>query len=227
MKTLISLAAFAAISLLPVFAEGECRVRAIVSQAGAVPPEIHVHNAAGTATAGKLQVKTFLNHEFTLLAPKGGPVVFTSKADPASVKTPEDVIGEGELPAKAASIILLFFPDAPDKPHCRVTVVDATAKAFPPGSFKVVNLSRSPIRIELEKDKFEFQPGETKVIKNAPMGDNGSAGMRAYYESEGTWKPFSESMWANPGDKRVLQIIADNVATHQPEMTGIRDVAKP
>lgn len=230
MKALFSaplIAAAISCCVLPAMAAGECRVRAVVSQSGAVPAEVYAHDAAGSATAGKVAVKTFLNHQFDLLETKGGMVVFTAKSDPGSAKNPEEVIGQCELPVKAASLILFFAPELPGKPQSKVTVIDASAKEFPPGSFKVVNLSSLPVRIELEKDKYEFKPGETKVIAKPPMGDAGAAGMKAFCERDGTWDAISSGIWPNPGDKRVLQVISENAATKQVEISGIRDVAKP
>jgi hypothetical protein len=203
------------------------RVRAVSSQAGAVPSEVYVHDAEGKTSAGKLMVKTFLNHQFDLLETKGGAVVFSSKPDPASAKNEADVIGRCELPAKAASLILFFAPESPGQPKCKVTVIDASAKEFPAGSFKVVNLSSLPIRIELEADKYEFKPGETKVIAKPPMGDAGAAGMKAFCQRDGKWDAISSGIWPNPGDKRVLQVISENTANKQVEIVGIRDVAKP
>lgn len=231
MKTLLSaplIAAAISFCALPVqAAEGECRVRAIVSQAGAIPAEVYVHDAAGSASAGKIMAKTFLNHQFDLLATKGGPVVFTAKADPGSAKNEEEVIGQCELPAKAASLILFFMPESPGKPKCTVTVIDASAKAFPSGSFKVVNLSSLPVRVELEDEKYNFKPGETQVIAKPPIGDSGAAGMKAFCERNGKWDAVSSGIWPTPGDKRVLQLITENAATKQIEIVGIRDVAKP
>lgn len=231
MKTLFSvplIAAAISCSLSALHAaEGECRVRAVVSQAGAVPAEVYVHDAAGNASAGKMAVKTFLNHQFDLLAPKGGAVVVTSKPEPGSVKNEEDVIGECELPVKAASLILFFTPESPGKAKSKVTVIDASAKAFPEGSFKVVNMSSVPVRVELENEKFEFGPGETEVIAKPPTGEAGSAKMKAFCERNGTWEQISSGIWSSPGDKRVLQVISENTATKQVEIVGIRDVVKP
>jgi hypothetical protein len=198
-----------------------------MAQAGSLPDQIHVHDPAGTTTAGVLRVKTFLNHEFDLLAPKGGPVVITTKAEPASVKTAEDVVAECELPAKAASLILFLSQEAPDKPHCKATVIDASAKAFPPGSFKVVNLSTLPVTVELEDKKYEFKPGAMVVVKDAPVGERGASAMKAFCERDGKQEQIGSGIWASPGEKRVLQIIQENPETKRVEIVGIRDVAKP
>lgn len=239
MKTLLS-AALAAV-LLPCLAiapaaaqskkdappKGECRVRCLIGKAGSLPDELHVHDAAGTATAGVLRLKTFLNHEFDVLAPKGGPVVITTKAEPASVKSAEDVVAECELPVKAASLILFLTQEVADKPHCKATLIDASAKAFPSGSFKVVNLSSVPVTVELEDKKYEFKAGATEVIKDPPVGERGSSAMKAFCERDGKREQISSGMWAAPGEKRVLQIIQENPETKQIEIIGIRDVAKP
>ncbi|WP_367875236.1 hypothetical protein [Luteolibacter sp. Populi] len=231
MKTLIS-AALCAV-LLPCFAmtaaaEGECRVRCVVAQSGSVlPDEIHVHDAGGTATAGKLRVKSFLNHEFDLLAPKGGAVVLTTKAEPGSVKTPGDVVGECELPAKAASLILLLSPEATGKLHCKVTVIDSSVKEFPSGSFKIVNLTALPVTVQLEKEKFEFKPGEMRAIKNPPMGDDGSSSMKAFCTRDGKQEQVAAASWPGPGQKRVLQVFSEDLVTKQVGIIGIRDIAKP
>lgn len=238
MKTLLSAALAAALIpclALPAAAQNKknaaekdgCRVRCLVAEVGSLPDELHVHDAAGSATAGKLRVKSFLNHEFDILAPKGGPVVITTKAEPASVKTPEDVVAQCELPAKAPSLILFLSQEAPDKPQCKVTVIDASAKAFPSGSFKVVNLSTLPVTIELETKKYEFKPGANEIIKDPPMGADSSASMKAFCERDGKQEQIGSGIWPSPGEKRVLQIIMENPDTKRVEIVGVRDVAKP
>lgn len=231
MKTLLSAALVAAVFsqfVCTAAAKDEVRVRAVASRAGATPSELYVHGADGKASVGKVRVKTFLNHEFDRLETKGGVVVFTAKPEASSAKNEEDVIGQCELPAKGPQSLILFFtPEQPGKPRCKVTMVDASVKAFPPGSFKVVNGSALPVRVELQGEKFEFKPGETRVIAKPPMGDAGSANMKAYCERDGKWTAISAGIWPDPGEKRVLQIISDNPATKQVEIVGVMDVAKP
>ncbi|WP_035611974.1 hypothetical protein [Haloferula sp. BvORR071] len=208
--------------------KGDCRVRCVVAQPGSMlPEELHIHDAAGSATAGKIKVKTFLNHEFDLLVTKGGPVVITTKPEPASVKTEEDVVGKCELPAKAPSLILLLAPEAADKIQSKVTVLDATAKAFPPGSFYLVNLSTVPITVELETEKFECKAGESTVIKKPPVGEGSMSSMKAFREKDGKQEQISSGSWPSPGQKRVLQIFLENPSSKDIEVSSIQDLAKP
>lgn len=204
----------------------EYRVRAL-SLMQTPPAEVHLHDAGGKGSAGVVHPKTFLNHEYELLKTTGGPMVLTSKADPGSVKVEEDVIGQCELPAKPGSYILLMLPDDASQAKSKVVVVDSSAKAFPPGSFKVMNLTTAPVKIELEGKPFEFAAGESKLIEKAPVGENQTAGMRASYERDGKWTTISSGVWPAPGDKRVLQVLIESGPNKRIELRGIRDVAKP
>lgn len=230
MKPSLSLAIFASIlpwALPSAQAQQDTRIRALAFQSGALT-EVYVHDPAGSAMIGKVNLKSFLNHEFDILKTKGGPVVFTTKADPASVKVEEDVVGQCELPGKAGSTsVLLFMPEGDNPAHCKVTLVDSTAKSFPPGSFKVVNLSPWEVKIELEKKEFDIKAGETLVIKDPPVGENQASGMKATCLRDGNWEQFGSGFWPHPGEKRVIQIITENPVTKQPELRGVRDVAKP
>ena len=229
MKTSFAIAILAAVVSFAspaAAAPEEYRVRGLSLQFN-VPPEIHIHSADGKASAGVIHPKSFLNHEYDLLETKGGAVVLTAKADPASAKVEEDVIGQCELPAKPGSYILLFLPDEAKASKAKIVVVDSSAKAFPPGSFKVLNLSSVAVKIELEGKPFDFKPGETVVIKDPPVGANQTAGMKATFERDGKLQTISSGIWPHPGDKRALQVITESGANKRLELKGVRDVAKP
>jgi hypothetical protein len=220
-------AALPVITVLPAAGQQECRVRALSLQAGATPAELHAHVEAGTSTAGVVTIKTFLNHEHDTLKLRGSKLVFTAKPSPASARDAAVRVGSCEIPAAAKSVILLFIPETAGQPACRIVVVDDAAKAFPPGSIKVVNLSASPVKIQLEDQSFEFKQGEIRAIPDPPVGPNQASAMKGFFQRDGKWQDFASGAWPHPGDKRVLQILTDNPATKQVEIRGIRDVAKP
>lgn len=213
---------FSLLLALPASAQREVRVRGLALQPG-VPEEMQAGDAAGKSPAGVVKVKSFLNHEFDTLKLKGNKLSFTT----AAAGGPVEEIGSCEIPAKAASVILVFMPDAPDSKTCKIVVVEDSAKAFPPGSYKIANLSEVPVKIELEKKEFEFKPGEIRCIEDPPVGANQASGMKGYREKEGEWQVFVSSLWPHPGGKRVLQLVTANAATGQLEMRGVRDIAKP
>ena len=106
-------------------------------------------------------------------------------------------------------------------------VVDDSKKAFPPGSYKILNLSSLPVKIELEKKAFDFKPGEIRNIENPPVNDANSSGFKGTCESGGQWEMFGSGTWPHPGGRRGLQVIIDNPDTKLVDIRGIRDVATP
>lgn len=227
--TLLAIVAAALPCLVsPLSAQQEIKVRAISFQPG-FPVELHAHETDGSATAGVIEIKSFLNHESNLLKVKGKKLVFTVRSNPVSATDVHQLLGTVEIPANAKSLIFLFLPETLEQGdfHSRVLAIDDSAAAFPGGSFKVVNLASSPLKIELEKQAFEFAPGEVKVIDKPPFGDNQAAGMEAYIKRNDQWTLISSGSWPNPGTRRVLEIVTENLVTKQTELKGVRDVVVP
>jgi len=209
-------------------AEQELKVRAISLHPG-FPVEIHAHLPDGSQTAGLVEVKSFLNHESNLLKFTGSQLVFTVRSNPVSATDVNQVLGQIEIQPGSKSCILLFIPKSldPGDFHSRVVAVDDSATAFPAGSFKVANFANLPLKIVLEKESFEFKPGELGIIAKPPFGDNQSASMEAYLKRNDQWSLISSGSWPNPGSRRVLEIVTENPATQQMELKGIRDVVVP
>jgi hypothetical protein len=205
----------------------EYQVRGITVGQDNPGPEVHIHQDGGAPDAGVLEVKSFLNHEGTVFKLKGPKIVLTTQAGAASAKDPAQLIGSCELPAKGGSVILLFVPEKADSPTSKIVVIDDSKKAFPPGSFKIANLSSIPVKIELEKKPFDFKPGEIRNIEDPPVNDANASGIKGTCESGGEWHMFSSGVWPHPGGKRVLQVLTDNAETKLVDIRGFRDVATP
>jgi hypothetical protein len=205
---------------LPSAAQGECRIRVLALKPGA-PESIQIKEDDGKSIVAEVPVKSYLNHEFETLKFTGNRLLFTSPEDPAAV------LGRCEIPAKAKSLILLFNPVTTDPVTFNVVAVDDQAKAFPAGSFQVINLCPEPIRIVLETEPFEFKPGEARVIGDPPVNEARSSAMRASFQRDGKWQAFASGIWPHPGGKRVLQVITTNPASGHLELRGVRDVATP
>lgn len=231
MKSLLLLAiAFASLpfGLFSVSAQEEVRVRAITFQPD-FPEEIHAHDPSGSVTAGLIEVKSFLNHEGNTLKLKSRSLVFTRKSNPISATDIHALVGKVELPAGSESFVLLFLPESAEagNQQSRVMVIDDSAAAFPAGSFKIANFTASRVKFVLETDTFEYAAGETKSIAKPPFGENTAVSMEAYFKKDDQWKLISTGSWPNPGTRRVLQIVTENLTTKQVELKGIRDVVVP
>jgi hypothetical protein len=206
------------------------RVRGLSFQLDSPPADVFAHDAAGDGTVPgvKLDVKSYLNHEFSGLPIKGDSLVFTKTADPAGIKDSANIVAKTRLPGGFRSGIFMFLPGtgkAGDPPF-RVLVIEDNKKAFPPGSLKILNLSPLPVSIMLEKETFNFKSGETKLIEDPPVGPSQSSGMVAKAFKDGEWRKIGSGVWPHPGSKRVLQVLFENPKSQQVELRGIRDIAK-
>jgi hypothetical protein len=186
---------------------------------------VHDPAAPAEAAAAPVEIKTYLNHEGSMLELKGRQIVFTRKPERASLKNDADKIAEVTLPQGARSAILLFMPgEAGAAGKSRVILIPDTRRDFPSGSFRVSNLSSLPVQIKLENKPYNFRPAETKVITDAPMGASQQAVMEAVAFVEGKERRVASTRWHNPGDKRVLQFIYPNAATGQLEFRAFDDI---
>jgi hypothetical protein len=228
MKPIVS-AALGLLAALPVLraADAEFHVRVLSFDPAVATTGWHAHHADGRTTAGKVQVKTFLNHEADVLTPgKDLKLVLTGDADPASALDPAKVQGDFLLPATKGSAILLLLPPAAGKSGSRVEVVDDSVKAFPPGSILVLNSCSLRVKVELEGKPHEIDAGARALIAKMPVGENNSAGMKCHGWRDGGWEIFSSGVWPHPGEKRVLQVITDG-SNGTVDIRGVRDVATP
>ncbi len=231
MKTLPTLAAsiiFIPFLIASALAQQEVRVRALSFQP-AFPPEIHAHDPSGTASAGNLEVKSFLNHESNKLSLIGPSVSFTRRSNPVSATNVGEVLAKFEFSPEIKSCILVFLPESP-KPmvlNSRVLAIDDSTESFPAGSFKIANFASVPVKIELEAEVCELAAGEVKIMTKLPYRDNQSVSMRAYVKKHDQWQLMSTGIWTDPGTRRVLQLITEDLATKEVELRGVRDVAAP
>lgn len=211
--------------------QGGTKIRSLFFQIDRPPEEVYAHDAAtdGKVLGVKLELKSYLNHEFGALANRPENVVFTKSQDPASVKDPDSILAKAKLPAGLGHGIFVFMPGSGREGDLQfqVLVVDGSKRAFPSGAFRVMNLTRNPIRIELEDKKFEFKPGENKIIENPPVNANNSSAMKAFSTAGGQDVRITAQVWPNPGTKRSLQIVFQNPRTGELGVSGIRDVSDP
>lgn len=224
-----ALAATSLLCFVPLLsAQQEIRVRSISLHPN-FPVEIHAHLPDGSATAGRVEIKSFLNHETNLLKFTGNRLVFTLRSSPVSATDVNQVLGQVEIPSGLTSCVLLLLPESVEQGdfQSQVHAIDDSAKEFPAGSFKVANLGNLPLKIELAKEIFEFAPGEIRSITKLPFGENQSVSMEAYLKRNDQWSLISSGSWPNPGTRRVFEIVADNLVTKQFELKGIRDVTVP
>lgn len=205
------------------------RIRGLIFQPEMNLPEVFAHDPAAQKPGPGVAVhaKNYLNHEGANMVFIGRDVVFTKSANPESMRSPAEVIARASMPgAQLKSGVFLFLPGSgkAGEPMARVLIIDDSRSEFPPGALKMVNLSRLPVRVQLESQNFDFKSGEIRNIENQPVGDNNVSGMRAFSFHDGQWQRIGAGMWPPPGSKRVIQLMYENPATGNVEIRGIRDI---
>jgi len=229
-KLFASAALFCAV-ILPAAAQaqggGIVNVRALAFTANQRIDQAYAHDpAAAEGTPASLApIKTYLNHEMSPVVLTGRRVVFTTKPERGSLKVPAEVIAEATLPAGVRSAIFLFLPaDSGEAGKARVLVIPDSKSEFPPGSFRISNLSPLPVQIKLEKKDFNFQPGQTVLIQDPPMNDTEHAGMEAFAFIDNKPRRIAASLWPNPGTGRNLAILYQDPVTGHVQLRSFDDV---
>lgn len=222
-RAFLSASCILASSLIAMSAEIELRA---VSISRSYPAgKVFLHEAKGKKDGVEILVKSFLNHESQTLKLDGTSLVFSAKADRASLEDESKFLGKMELGANTQSGILLFYSEGPDLPG-KVEWVDDSAKSFPAGSVKFVNLSPSAIRVELEEKNYDCESEKSINIIDPPMRANNSSGMRGFSKEGAEWTQVTSGVWTHPGDKRILQIAVMNPRSKKVQFKSIRDIAK-
>lgn len=204
---------------------GDLTVRCLAFEPG-FARELHAHDAGGNTTAGLVEVKTYLNHENTVLKPHGDQLVFTGSMRPATATDVNEVVGQLPTPANLDTAILVFLPENADMkaPKCQVVAVDDSDKSFPAGTYKIVNACEFAVKIDLDGDSTEIAAGQSEVIPKTKFDASQAATMVAYAKKGEEWETISRGAWASPGDKRVLQLIYKKPGSNRIVLTGVRDI---
>ena len=190
--------------------------------------EVFVHDpAAQDAAEGKqCMVKSYLNHEFVSIGLTGRTLVLTTKAARTSLNETGAKVAKVAMPEGVDRGILVLFPAPKNEEYlCRALLIDDSAKAFPPGSLNIINMSPLPVRLTLEKDVVDFKPGDRKVIKDPPVRENNHTSVKAFCYKDNEWKRVASGLWPHPGTKRRFQILFENPQTHEIELRGYLDIA--
>jgi hypothetical protein len=208
-KNLILYAAFAALMLIldgTSIKAADISIRLLAFQTNDAIGEVYVHDPAAEKDAPpvKTRIKSYLNHEFSVISLKGRNLLITTGSAPDS-----ESLGSFAVPADSRSLMLLFLPTGNGNgERFRILPIDDSPEKFPSGSFRVLNFSDVPVRLMLEKKGYEIASGKSELITDPPARTGNLTGMNAYVLlQEDEWKRIGSGVWPLPGQNRVLQIL--------------------
>lgn len=205
----------------------EVHLRLLAFDATTVAPDSYMFDpAARVPVAGLIApIKGYLNHEGISLQLFGNDIVFSKSMKAEDAKKVEMQIGKVTLPNSGKHFMLIFLPGA--NQTSRILPLGDSTKEFPLGAYRVVSLSRLPVKLTLEDKAYEFKPGQSSVISDVRVNENHHSVMYAYCERDGKWQRIGSSLWPGLGKKRSVQVFFDNPMSKQTELRGFRDVSPP
>lgn len=141
------------------------------------------------------------------------------------------VVASGEL-SKSKRQVFLFVPDPAEDRSYRILAMDDDERSMPMGSVRVVNLSGSPIRVNLDGkglDGEELKPIEDGQFESyPPVKDSDEWGMyQVALEMglpDGEWFPFMSPSWKRSELKRDLVVITFDERVQQPNVHSYKDI---
>lgn len=170
-------------------------------------------------------VKGFLNHQGVAVRTMGGDLIFSKSSRVEDIAKPEHFLAKVKLPSKGDRFMLIFLPAAGQT--FQILALDDSVREFPLGSYRVVNLSRLPVRLTLEKKSYAFKPGQIGLIEDPPVQANQHSAMYAFAAEAGKEQRIGSGLWPHPGNKRSVQLFFDNPESGQTELRGFRDISPP
>ena len=189
--------------------------------------EAYAHDVAGPVDVPgvKVDIQSYLNHDFSALTLRSRKIAFSTKPDRGSLTREGELVAEVTLPEGGDSSILLFLPGkAGAKQMYQVLPVPDSKRAFPAGSYSCTNLSGLPVRLTLEEKAYDFKPGLAMLIQNAPVQANGHSAMRTFAFKDNKWFAVSTGLWPAPGESRNLMIFFQDTVTGNLRLQAFDDV---
>lgn len=205
----------------------EVQLRLMAFDATAIPAESYIFDPAAQVPVAGLAapIKGYLNHEAVSVRLLSNDIVFSKSIKAADAKDGGMQIAKVTLPKTGNRFMLVFLPAA--NQTFRVLPLDDTTREFPLGSYRVISLSRFPVKLTLEEKAYELKSGESSIISDAPVQENHHSAMYAYSQVEGKWQRIGSGLWPELGKKRSVQIFFDNPMSKRTELRGFRDISPP
>lgn len=205
----------------------EVHLRLLAFESTSIPEKSYLFDPATTQPVPGIEapIKGYLNHEGVTVRISGNELVFLKSVNVQDLKNPESQLAKVTLPKTGSQFMLIFLPDANQK--LRVLPLDDSIKEFPLGSYRVISLSRFPVKLTLEEKAYEFKPGQSSLITDPPVQENNHSAMYAFSQVDGKWQRIGSGLWPHPGKKRGVEIFFDNPVSKQTELRGFRDISPP
>jgi len=130
-----------------------------------------------------------------------------------------------KLPATGSEFLFLLVPSGRQTGEVyRCMVLDDGTKNFPPGGFRLINMSPSKLRFAMGNERFELLPGSIRMLEKIGGAlEDGRFAYVAQYQDGETWSRLSTGYWTRRDKIRSVQIAFLDPKTQRLTMRGYDD----
>ncbi|MCX6873499.1 MAG: hypothetical protein NTW21_06785 [Verrucomicrobia bacterium] len=177
------------------------------------------------ASKATVELSRRLDSRQDQLSVTAGQVVLGKLGTDAAGKPMLGPMAVARLPAAGSEFLFLLVPsgkEAGEVYRCLV-LPDDTAN-FPPGGFRLINMSHTKLRFAMGNEKFELLPGTIKLLeKIGGVREDGRFAYVAQYQDGETWNRLSTGFWTRRDKIRSVQIAFLDPKTQRLTMRGYDD----
>jgi hypothetical protein len=122
---------------------------------------------------------------------------------------------------RKALVVLLPAPSGSTEPY-QAFAIDYARDSFRKGTYRLVNVSRHPVRGAIGRSYAEIKPGASGDIEL--QGEEGATqGVKFEFQDKDAWQRLTETRCAVRRDRRWLVIVHEDPATHRMNLRSIPD----
>jgi hypothetical protein len=203
------------------------QIRAVLFDPTHTMVDLFIPEPSGTAVKLNLQPASLSKPQLTV--PLNGMVLFYNTDAVNPEKPMENLAATLKVPQNVRRAIAILFPNPPgSKLAIRAMLIDDSAKGFPKGESRVVNLISAKVAVQAGEHKVGALPGKVTTIPPVEKrNEYNMAQTNFYFEEEDTWVPFSERQIKYVERVRRIYLIAPVRGGDYPYVTTIVDIASP
>jgi hypothetical protein len=188
---------------------------------------LYVIDEKGAGVRVRLRSQEFSRPQPVL--PVNGLLAIYDKAE-IDLKKPEDgLVATCKLPAEAKKGVVILLPSpAGTKPPYKMLFINDSAKEFPPGESRLMNLLPMEAAVEAGGHKLGAHPGEVvRFPMAAKVNTFNMAQTNFYYKQGEAWTLFDERQLQYIEGFRRIFIVHATLGALQPTVTTIVDTTTP
>jgi hypothetical protein len=202
------------------------QVRAVLHDPLQPLTDLYVTGQGGTLAKVNLVVEGI--GEPQAVTPVNGSLVFYTSDQVNTANPKEHLAATAVIPAGARRLIALVVAVPGATPPYRMMLIEDSARAFPLGEARVVNLTPVDFAMEVGEHKIGLASGKvTRVPPVLKVNEFNQAQTNFFYRKGETWEAFTERQMQYLDSIRRVFLIYSSPGAVQPEVRTISDYDTP